>query len=164
MRDRVIHYSLMWELISRPHRVNARKSSFCDKEAFIWDCKHHYMHSYVSHLFHIFKSVWALDLLTLHTCSFLTDWLTGSDCTGWTEWECFLYSLHIQTLWRCLHAPCRSQLCKFTMEIFVFQIASWCWQSRVPTVWLSYWVTYFPSGQHAVAIREYLLFPPKCRC
>lgn len=82
MRDRVIHYSLMWELISRPHRVNARKSSFCDKEAFIWDCKHHYMHSYVSHLFHIFKSVWALDLLTLHTCSFLTDWLVVTVLAG----------------------------------------------------------------------------------
>lgn len=42
-----------------------------------------------------------------------------------------------------------------------FQIASQCWcrQSQVPTVWLSYWVTYFPSGQHAVAIREYLFFP-----
>ena len=40
-----------------------------------------------------------------------------------------------------------------------FRIASWYRRSWVPTVWLSYWVTYFPSGQHAVAIREYLLFP-----
>lgn len=44
-------------------------------------------------------------------------------------------------------------------NVCFFRKASWCWQSWVPTVWLSYWVTYFPSGQHAVAIREYLLFP-----
>lgn len=32
-----------------------------------------------------------------------------------------------------------------------------------PTVWLSWWVTYFPSGQHAGAIREYVLLASECQ-
>ena len=122
------------------------------------------MDSDVTHLSQIFKLVWVVGLLTLHTCT-----LSGSYCTSWPEWKCFLCLPHTHThththtvaLWM-LHVCMQRVKASYAIlqwKCLFFRIASWYRRSWVPTVWLSYWVTYFPSGQHAVAIREYLLFP-----